>query len=66
MAVNPASAKCLDPVERALDKARSRAADGHALASARISVAELRAQNEAFVGQDAPARIDLAAARALA
>jgi hypothetical protein len=66
MAVNPPSLKCLDAGQRALEKERSRAADGRALASARISVAELRAQNEVFVGQDAPARIDLAAARALA
>jgi hypothetical protein len=64
--VNPPAAKRLDPAGRALEKERSRAADARALASARISVAELRAQNEAFAGGSAPARIDLAAARALA
>jgi hypothetical protein len=66
VAVNPSAAKRLDPSRRALEKERSRAADARALALARISVAELRAQNEVFVGGRAPARIDLAAARALA
>lgn len=64
--MTPPAPKCFDVAERALEKERSRAADARALASAEIGVAELRAQNEVFVGEREPARIDLAAARALA
>lgn len=64
--MSPPVAKRLVVAERALEKERSRAADARALASAQISSAELRVQNEVFVGEREPARIDLAAARALA
>lgn len=56
----------LDPAQRASEKERSRAADAVALANGRLSLAELREQNEAFARFGVPVRIDLAAARALA
>jgi hypothetical protein len=64
--MKPPAAERLDGAKRALEKERSRAADVRALESARTSVAELRAENEVFVRGRTPARIDLAAARALA
>lgn len=66
IAVTPPAAKHLDFAERALEKERSRLDDARALASAQITIAELRAQNEMFVSERTPAGIDLAAARALA
>ncbi len=56
----------LDPAQRAREKQLSRAADAHALASGERSEAELRSENEVFVSPQAPARVDLSAARALA
>lgn len=64
--MNPPVPQRLDVAERALEKERSRAADARALASGQVGVGELRSQNEAFVGDRGSARIDLAAARALA
>jgi hypothetical protein len=56
----------LDPAQRAREKQLSRAVDARALASGRRSEDELRSENEVFVGPQAPARVDLSAARALA
>lgn len=66
MVIEPHSEDHLDPKDRTLEKQRSREADERALASGRISSAELRAENEVFVRLGSPGRIDFAAARRLA